>query len=233
MTGRSTPETTEDDQAEEGVRSLIVNTGRILRWTPQEPSAFLPRLFRTESKEEPQLVVEEINDDLLISDLSDHEASEGEADDYAFTVENIIISEKEDDLKYPALAALNEQRDPFQLNTEAELSTKWGGFRSKGAKSKDGLKDIGDSPVEIDVSREKANPKRIKDSSAAVEEKTKGPKSDLQKDKTAESRTTVAKSESKPRPRAKPKRRRRRRSKSGILIYGIEDEARSLKSTID
>ncbi len=52
-------------------RSHLMKVSRFLTWTPKKASAFLPRLFRPDEKiAEEQLVVEEINDDLLINDLS-------------------------------------------------------------------------------------------------------------------------------------------------------------------
>ena len=219
------PEADESVQGEQqSIRTFISQTGRLLRWTPAEASSFLPKLFRGETEEEPPLIVEEINDDLLISDLSSDETARAKTDD-RFTMDEVEITDKVDVDTYPALAALSTSNDAFTINTQDSLQPDW---REENAHKKERNHSNGLSKTPSPHSQ-KTKQKAQEPSSDRITSKSDSPKPKIDQrafssDKIESSEEITFSSET----QKTKQRARRRRSKSGVLIYGIEDESNSL-----
>ena len=225
-------------------RSVLNKTSRFMRWTPAEATAFLPRLFRTNEAREPELIIEDINDDLLISDLS------AGREDYIFDSDppaNLFIEDQEkiETIKGTSLHSSsghreNSKRDSDHLST---LSTskvdqpprvpKADHLPSKvKSKTKRALVEPrqNTSPSLVATAKTESITKSKSITKAKLITKTKAisPPSD----KLIASKPSRPSSELltliKPPHKKRRQRPKRRRSKSGVLIYGIEDEQRAL-----
>ena len=104
--------------------SSWASLGLALRWAPAESDAFLPRLFRAEPPTEDVMIVEEVNDDLLISSLSESNASRDAESSLSvvsrFKMGGVEIEEYREETKSP-LASTTITQEP-QADIQVETS---------------------------------------------------------------------------------------------------------------
>jgi lysophospholipase L1-like esterase len=233
--------------------SLLSKSSRLLRWTPAEASAFLPKIFRESEEHEPQLIVEEINDDLLISDLAtevnfsakmieeDIEIKEGQPNKIEEGQPNKIEEGQPNKIEEGQPNKIEEgqpkKRNEAQSNeaqSNEQSPKKWN--KSKVTKSKKSAKQIYPA-LAILQSETTINPQKTMNLKEVLspkgESKTKPTFQKVEIKNKQGSKQKSSKLVKLDQPQNKPKRRKRRKrrySKSGVLIYGIEDEDQALKS---
>jgi hypothetical protein len=210
--------------------SLLSKSSRLLRWTPAEASAFLPKIFRKSEEHEPQLIVEEINDDLLISDLATEVNFSAK-----MIVEEIEIEEgSSNEIEEESSKVWNEMAQSNEVQSNEQPPKK--GHEDKVIKSKKNDEQV--YPALAILQSEKTlnsqDSKHLKEAlSPKGASKTRPTFQEVEINPKQDSKQKNSKIVKRDQPQKKPKRRKRRNrrySKSGVLIYGIEDEGQALKS---